>query len=92
MTAQHGARTDTVVRAMNDINGKPLFGILQHSNPSTDFQKLWHTDEVNDVTPQASLGSIGSKMAWLRTRGVVAVRRLFYARHYRSARWTDHCH
>ena len=78
ITVRHGS-ADTVVRAMNDFNGKYYFS---GPDSSETFWRIWKkfctVDFVGDPTPHANVGAIGSKGACLRMREVVAVRRLFF--------------
>jgi len=78
ITVRHGS-ADTVVRAMNDFNGKCYFSRSDSSETFWRiFKKFCTVDYVGDRTLHANVGVNRFKGACLRMREVVAVRRLFF--------------
>jgi len=96
VTVQHGS-ADTVVRAMNDFNGKCYFSGSDSSETLWLILKKFGTvDYVGDPTPHANVGLSRFKRgvsahAWSCRRQASIFFTFFksHAHRYRSARWTD---
>ena len=80
ITVRHGG-ADTVVRAMNDFNGKCHFSGSDSSETFRRiFKKFCTVDYVGDPTPHANVGvnRFKGSVSALHMREVVAIRRLFF--------------